>query len=203
MKLIEKLKYKALQRGLIETHSEIDLKMAYYLVRDMPYCRASNREPKTLISEWRGTCSGKHYLLKALFLELGYHSRIIACTSVIHIGEDIIPPELFKLWEDSGGRFVDVHNYLILELPDGDMVVDATWPSGSQKFDLRVNEKFIPGQNQQIACTPIQIWTIPEASNPQEFKQELLRKHFTPAELAFREAFIHAIGEWMAREKGE
>ena len=27
---------------------------------------ASNRDPETTINEWRGTCSGKHYLLQKL-----------------------------------------------------------------------------------------------------------------------------------------
>ena len=47
----------------------------------MTYQRASDRQPETLIREWRGTCSGKHYLLQALFAELGIPARLIACTT--------------------------------------------------------------------------------------------------------------------------
>ena len=129
--------------------------------------------------------------------------RVIACTSVDRIEEGIVPAELKDAWEEAGGRFVDVHNYLSLELSDGEMVVDATWPLDSRKYGLKVNESFVPGQDQQIACTPIQTWVVPEDKDPQAFKEELLREHFTPAELAFREGFIHTLGEWFSGEQGK
>ena len=66
MRLIEMLSAEAAVREQIETGSQVDLATAFQLVRDMPYQRASDRQPATLIREWRGTCSGKHYLLKAL-----------------------------------------------------------------------------------------------------------------------------------------
>lgn len=198
MSLINELHNEALRRGIIDPDREIDLAMAYELVRDMPYQRASDRRPETLIEEWRGTCSGKHYLLKALFAELGYRSRVIACTSVDDIDEAIITPELRELWEKSSGRFVDVHNYLLLELEQGEMVVDATWPVVNKKYGLKVNESFVRGQDQAIACTPLQSWVVPEEGDPQAFKDEILQGHFTQAELEFREAFIHALGEWLS-----
>lgn len=73
--LLEALKLKAIERGLLKQEDEINIEKAFLLVRDMPYTRASSRDPETIIQEWRGTCSGKHYLLKSLFAELGYTSR--------------------------------------------------------------------------------------------------------------------------------
>ena len=58
----------------------VDAKAAFALVRDMPYQRASTREPEAIIQEWRGTCSGKHYLLDQIFREEGLESRVIMCT---------------------------------------------------------------------------------------------------------------------------
>jgi hypothetical protein len=197
MSLIKKLAAEAVRRGLLEPGIEIDVENAYSLVRDMPYRRASDRQPETLIREWRGTCSGKHYLLKDLFEELGYNSQVIACTSVDSIEEDKIPEEIHDLWISAGGRFVDVHNYLVMELPKGEMVVDATWPVGNEKYGLKVNEEFVIGQDQQIACTPIQCWIVPEDGDAQAFKEQLLLEHFTPQELAFRDAFILALSEWL------
>jgi hypothetical protein len=199
MNLTEKLAVEAVQRGLLEPGKEIDLDTAFCLVRDMPYKRASDRRPETLIKEWRGTCSGKHYLLKALFEELGYNSQVIACTSIDTIEEDMIPKDkdIYDLWVSAEGRFVDVHNYLMLELPESEMVVDATWPVGNEKYGLKVNDRFVLGEDQQIACTPIETWVVPEDSDPQAFKEQLLQKHFTPQELAFREAFIIAVSEWL------
>lgn len=80
--LLEAIRSRAVEKGLFSPDDNIDAERAFILVRDMPYTRASTRDPETIISEWRGTCSGKHYLLKALFTELGYSSQVIVCTTV-------------------------------------------------------------------------------------------------------------------------
>ncbi len=56
--LLEILKSNAVERGLLGPNEQIDLEKAFLLVRDMPYIRASSRDPETIIQEWRGTCSG-------------------------------------------------------------------------------------------------------------------------------------------------
>ena len=192
--LLELLKSKALERGLLKPGEEVDLKQAYFLVRDMPYTRASSRDSETIIREWRGTCSGKHYLLKKLFAELGYQSKLIACTTIAHIDPKEVRGKLRKLLEQSNGRFVDVHNYLLLELAQGEMTVDATWPLATKGMGTVVNEDFVPGQNQQIACVPIKTWVVPEGGDSQEFKDKILKESFTPEELAHREEFIKTLG---------
>jgi hypothetical protein len=192
--LLETLKSKAVELGLLQAEEDIDLEKAFLLVRDMPYIRASSRDPETIIQEWRGTCSGKHYLLKGLFAELGYPSRLIACTTVMHIDPQQVPGKLRELLEQSNGRFVDVHNYLILELPAAEMIVDATWPLATKGTGTVVNERFVLGQNQQIACEPIKTWVVPEDGDAQEFKNQILKATFTPEELAHRDEFIKTLG---------
>ncbi|MCK5313891.1 MAG: hypothetical protein KAJ53_02150, partial [Anaerolineales bacterium] len=125
MKLLELMKSEAVKRELLKPSAELEPPTIYALVRDMPYKRASDRRPETLIREWRGTCSGKHYLLKALFAELGMSARLMACTNVTQFDLKKEPEEVREILKDVDGRFVDVHNYLILELPQGEMIVDA------------------------------------------------------------------------------
>ena len=193
--LLDTLKSKAVEKGLLNPGEEINLEAAYTLVRDMPYTRASSRDPETIIQEWRGTCSGKHYLLKQLFAELGYVSRLIACTTVAHIDPKDVRGKLRKLLQRSEGRFVDVHNYLILELPEGEMIVDATWPLATKGMGTVVNERFVLGEDQKIACDPIKTWVVPEEGDSQEFKDEILKESFTPEELEHREEFIRTLGK--------
>jgi hypothetical protein len=193
--LLETLKSKAVEIGLLEPEAEINLESTYTLVRDMPYTRASSRDPETIIQEWRGTCSGKHYLLKQLFAELGYPSRLIACTTVAHIDPKDVRGKLRKLLQQSEGQFVDVHNYLILELPEGEMIVDATWPLATKGMGTVVNERFVLGEDQKIACDPISTWVVPEEGDSQEFKDEILKESFTPEELAHRDEFIRTLGK--------
>lgn len=192
--LLDALQAKAVERGLLKPGERIDLEKAFLLVRDMPYTRASSRDPETIIHEWRGTCSGKHYLLKSLFGELGYKSRLIACTTVTLIDPKEVRGKLRTLLEQSEGRFVDVHNYLILELPGKEMIVDATWPLATKGMGTVVNEGFVLGEDHQIACKPLKTWTVPDDRNPQEFKDEILRASFTPDEIAHREEFIKTLG---------
>ena len=193
--LLDTLKSKAVEKGLLKPGEEIDTEKAFTLVRDMPYTRASSRDSETIIREWRGTCSGKHYLLKKLFAELGYSSRLIACTTVAHIDPKEVRGKLRRLLEQSNGRFVDVHNYLILELPKGEMIVDATWPIATKGMGTVVNERFVPGEDHQIACEPLKTWDVPDDRDAQEFKDEILKDSFTPEELAHREEFIQTLGK--------
>jgi hypothetical protein len=193
--LLDVLKSKAVEKGLLKPEEEIDAEKAFFLVRDMPYTRASSRNPETIIGEWRGTCSGKHYLLKGLFAELGYSSQLIACTTVAHINPKEVMGKLRTLLEQSEGRFVDVHNYLILETPNGEMIVDATWPLSTKGMGTIINEHFVLGENHQIACKPLKTWVIPDDRAPQEFKNEILKDSFTPEELKHREEFIKTLGK--------
>ena len=173
----------------------MDLERAFQLVRDIPYSRASSREPETIIGEWRGTCSGKHYLLKGLFAELGVTSRLIACTAVETIDPKKTFGKLRTLLKQSDGRFVDVHNYLILELPEGEMIVDATWPISTKGMGTVVNEHFHLGENQQIATKPLKSWEVPDDRDSQEFKNEILKESFTAEELAHRDEFVNTLGK--------
>lgn len=201
MSLLDHLKSAALERDLISRDEELDPELVFTLVRDMAYQRASNRDPETIIKEWRGTCSGKHYLLHKLFAELGLESEIMACTSAEPIDPKGIPESVKPLYESANRRFVDVHNYLLLDFPGGgQMIVDATFPLSSSNSELVVNEHFVMGQDQKLAANPIKSFTIPPGRDPQEFKDELLHKYFTPAELEFREIVIKAISSGSASE---
>jgi hypothetical protein len=198
--LLERLKAEAVDKGLIRPDDELDAERAFTLVRDMPYARASSRKPETIIGEWRGTCSGKHYLLKALFAELGYSSRLIACTTVANLDPKEYPGRLCELLEESNGRFVDVHNYLILELPEGDMIVDATWPIDTKGMGTVVNERFVLGEDQRTAAEPLESWVVPDDCDPQAFKDRILKEYFSSEELAHRDEFIKTVGKMSIRD---
>ncbi len=198
MRLVELLRSQALERGLLSPDVEIDAAAAFTLVRDMPYLRASSRDPETIIREWRGTCSGKHYLLQALFAELGLRSCLMMCSTEFHLNPDQVPEPLHSILKESDGRIVDVHTYLVLDQPQGEMIVDATWPLAVMTLGFAVNKEFILGQNQKLACTPIETWPVPEGRDPQEFKEELLRSLFTPQQLDQRDRFIRTFGEMLS-----
>lgn len=88
MQLISTFQKEAAQRSLWPFREKdvahpLGAPEAFSLVRDMPYGLASSCEPLTTIREWRGTCSGKHYLLRILFSEFGLRADLMACTTLI------------------------------------------------------------------------------------------------------------------------
>ncbi len=202
MSLLNDLQNEAVKRNLLKPGAEIDAAAAFRLVRDMPYMRASNRQPETHLREWRGSCSGKHYLLKALFAELGLPAHIVAGTVELQLDPGAFTPELRDILQRTNGRFVDVHNYLLVDTPKGQMVVDATWPLATRKYGLVANEEFVLGQNQLVAYPTKQTWIVPDDVDPQAFKDKLLREHFTPEELATRDAFIETFSQLLADVAG-
>lgn len=191
--LVEALRTQAERRGLWQGGA-LTAPAAFRLVRDMPYQRASSRDPLTIIEEWRGTCSGKHYLLKAVLAEMGFPSKLIACTQDIRLPPERLPAKYRYLVEKP---VVDVHNFLMVQTPEGEMIVDATWPVATEPMGTVVNREWIWGEDMNIACAPIESWVVPEGQDPQAFKESLLRRLYSPEELERRDRFIGLIGQLM------
>lgn len=191
--LLGALLAEAARRGLQTAEpEEADAQTVFALVREMPYRRASDRRPETTIREWRGTCSGKHYLLGALLEELGHPTTLMACTA--YVPPELaprLPPRLRALLE--AGPVPDVHNYLRVEGPGGAQVVDATWPLEAAALGIPVNESLDWGRDMLLPCEPLEELPVPADVDPQRFKEELLRARFSAEELDRREAFFRAV----------
>lgn len=172
------------------------LRELFELVRDMPYARASSHHPETIISEWRGTCSTKHELLVALYAEIGLHSTLYACTQEIRLPQEATS-ELAQ-WKDK--TVIDIHNYMVLHRPEGDLLIDATWPLVTKQWNLPANEW---GENMQIACKPLETWALQPEDNVEEFKTAKLKELYTPEQLKERDLFIEAIGNLFMKQASD
>src|SRR5699024_7558187 len=180
--LSDQLLNEARQRGLTDV-AVLTPALAFELVREMPYLRASDRQPETTIREWRGTCSGQHYLLKAVLEELGVKSTLIACTTYVGADPDTLPEAIAEVLRE--GPVPDVHNYL--RLP---RIVDATWPLEAEAYGLPVNRAWFEEGDMLLPCTPITEFEVPADVDAQQFKNDLLEEHFTPEELGRRDRFF-------------
>ena len=195
--LLSMLEAESQRRGLVEPGRTIDAKAAFALVRDMPYQRASSRAPEVVIQEWRGTCSGKHYLLDRIFEEEGMESKVIMCTH--RFTEETtanFPPELREVVARSA--VPDVHTYIRLNTDDGWMTVDATWPAKAGPLGMTVNSEFKLGQDMTLACSPIETFEVPKGRDPQAFKEELIER-FCGSQSDDRDRFINGMGEWLSK----
>ncbi|MDA1127478.1 MAG: hypothetical protein O2913_02120 [Chloroflexi bacterium] len=196
-KLLSMLEAESQKRGMAQHGQAIDAVAAFGLVRDMPYQRASTRAPESIIKEWRGTCSGKHYLLDSIFKEEGMESRVIMATHRFTPDTTAnFPPELREVL--AKGPVPDVHTYIRLNTELGWMTVDATWPTKAASLGIVVNNDFRPGVDMILACSPIDTYEVPEGKAPQEFKEDLINS-FCGSQSDERDRFINGLGEWLSR----
>lgn len=193
--LLSLLARESRERGFLTEGESLTAQRAFALVRDMPYRRASSRKPEAIVEEWRGTCSGKHYLLADIFRELGLESRVIMCTHRFTPGNTgHFPQELRELV--AAAPVPDVHTYLRVNTSEGWTVVDATWPTSAGQLGMTVNREFAPGGDMTIACDPIETLPVPEGMDPQEFKEQVIQE-FCGESSAARDEFIEGMGRWL------
>lgn len=180
-----------LARGAMPTHAQV-----FQMVRDMPYQRATSREPGVTVREWRGTCSGKHYLLKALLEAMDFNVRLMVCPHVFTTDNSAhFPPNLRA--ELALGPVPDVHNFIRVKSRDGWMDVDATWPLEARRLGFLVNDEFRIGVNMRLACEPLEILEAPGLADPQSFKEAVIKRH-CGAQAQRRDRFIEDLSMWIA-----
>lgn len=189
------------KRGLVQGRTELSPGEIFSLIRDMPYLRASSRQPKVVLEEWRGTCSGKHYLLKDLFQGLGMEARIVMCTHQFTEENSRHFPDTLRA-HLVDGPVPDVHTYIRLrdrpQEAEEWTQVDATWPSSAANLGMRVNREYRPGVDMTLACEPIDHFEVPEDVDPQAFKEELIQSFCGPKS-GQRELLIEGLGEWLGQ----
>lgn len=202
MTLLADLKAAALACNLIGPSPTLDAATVFTLVRDMPYRRASSREPAVTIDEWRGTCSGKHILLQALFDELRMQTTmILAPHEFTETNSPWLPPALLAMVRETPVR--DVHNFLrvqpVTELgPEADWItVDATWPLAARTLGMPANETLDLAHDMGIAADPDEIYHVPPDADPTELKARIL-EDFSATELERREQFLAQLIDWLA-----
>ncbi|RJQ10340.1 MAG: hypothetical protein C4558_04885 [Dehalococcoidia bacterium] len=196
--LAPKLRAAAIQRGVLDGSAAFSIPEAVRIVRDLPYARASDRRPETVIEEWRGTCSGKHYLLAQVLEELG--ASVIVIHATHHFTPENspwLPPDL--LAEAAREPVPDVHTFLRVQLDAfrGEwFTVDVTWPLGAKALGMPVNEGFDHKADHRIAADVEEIVHVDEEDDPQAVKEALIQA-FVDDQAARRDAFIERLSAWL------
>ena len=194
--LLSLLEQESRRRCLTAGDEKVTAASVFALVRDMPYQRASTRKPEAIIQEWRGTCSGKHYLLDGIFRELGMDSRIVMCTHrFTRDSTSHFPEELRALVARE--PVPDVHTYISLKTDAGWMNVDGTWPSAAELLGMPVNRTFVEGRDMGIACDPVESFIVPAGDDPQAFKEQLIAE-FCGSSSTIRDEFIEGMSRWLS-----
>ncbi|MFW5935899.1 MAG: transglutaminase domain-containing protein [Candidatus Hadarchaeota archaeon] len=175
------------------TTREQKLVAIFEKVRDIPYgtLGSASRDPLEVYRNNRGTCSGKHFLLRDLLLSLDIKVKDMVCFHYYSQMPRSIdyPPQLMQLLEDNKG-VPDYHNYL--QVYNGDwLTVDAT-------FDYPLKDYFVVNEwdgktDTRLSVKPVEMWEVDDAEN---FKMYLLNK-LPPDVQKGRKRFLQKFSEWL------
>lgn len=164
--------------GLVSLASWIEVVNA---VAGIPYGRAPGSTAVDVLAAWRGTCSGKHYLL-AQALREGWPDLVVATWHRVY---QLMPAQAEAFFGRSVAAvvpaegLVDVHTYLTVEPGPASLSVDVTFPleeswDGVSPMPLRCGD----GDD------------VPAGDYPAVTKRWLVHHHCDPVA---RESFVAAL----------
>ncbi len=161
-------------------------------VRDIPYCYPASREPAEVLRLRRSSCSGKHYLLGAMFRLLGLRVRHMICTHRFNESPLVFPPPMQELLRKN--EIVDLHDYVQIAVDDTWVDIDATWELGLRDFGFPVNDEW-DGKSAMILSVVPEDFAVAER-DPERLKEELLSR-LTPRQRSLRRQFLEALSRWV------
>lgn len=103
------LKQKIIEEWAGDQSIEKKIITLFEKVRDIPYGNIGSRDPADVYKEGKGTCSGKHELLKELYQELGIKTKDFL---IMHRFKEMpvdFPEDIMTILNRSD--IVDPHNF--------------------------------------------------------------------------------------------
>lgn len=167
-------------------------------VRDLPFRYPSSRDPREVLSQGAGSCSGKHNLLAELFRLAGLPVRRMICTHRFNDSPMAFPERMNAVLQKN--EVVDVHDYLQVCV-DGEWVdVDATWPLPLRDFGLPAVEEWDGRSSMMLSVVSDEHDEL--TGDPAKGKEEQLSK-LTPRQRMLRKQFLEALSQWVADLQAE
>lgn len=161
-------------------------------VRDLPYQYPGSRDPSEVLRAGRGSCSGKHYLLGALFAELGLRVRHMMCTHRFNESPIPFPEGMQEILRRN--EVLDVHDYLQIWLKGDWVDVDGTWESGLHDFGFPVTQDWDGDHSMLLTVIPEE--HIEVEGDPAKVKDEMLSR-LSPRQRALRKQFLESLARWV------
>ncbi len=166
-------------------------KAAYEYVRDIAYGDIGSRNPFDVLSKMKGTCSGKHALLKLLLEDLGYDVQSWFATH--NFGQFPIRPWPAQLAEFQGKIIPDYHDFLKIRIGQEWLMVDAVFDSSLTKLGFPTLEW--DGKTSMVL--PVHASEIFQADGDMEDHKNKLIAALSPGDQTERKAFLSALTVWL------
>ncbi len=109
-------------------------------MRNLTYASDGNRAPELVIATGRGSCTGKHLLLRDLLRHVGENADVEFIEGDFAASMPVVPSmsDELKGWISSGG-IADFHCYVVWQGGDREVKLDATWPDRMASLGYQVN----------------------------------------------------------------
>ncbi len=161
-------------------------------VRDIPYGDIGSRNPTDVYKQNKGTCSGKHELLKELYQQLGIQVKSYL---VMHHFKKMpvkFPNHIQNILNKR--NILDPHNFLKILVSKKWITVDVTWNKPLKKLGFPVNENWDGKTDMQIAVMPK--GKIFETNDPISLKKQLISQLSDQVQKD-RKLFLSELTEWL------
>lgn len=176
-------------KGADPFHARIVL---FERVRDLPYAYPTSRDPIEVLRASRGSCSGKHYLLGALYRELNLPVRHMICTHRFNESPIAFPEEMQDMLRKN--EIVDLHDFVQIDVGGNWVDVDATWQVALRAFGFPVNEEWDGTTAMALSVVPDELTLV--ESDPERQKEAMLAK-LTPRQRTLRKQFLEELNQWV------
>lgn len=178
-----------------------DLVPVYHAVRDIPYGAVGQRDPRAVLANRIGSCSGKHLLLSDLLRAIGHETQLV--TVFTHFNELVpdhpsYPEELRDLVRHA--EVPDFHHFVRAQRDGGWVQLDATWHDRLAPYGFPVNVGWTGQGDTKLAARPLRGY--PPSDDLIALKERLLAE-LTPEERALRARFFALLAGWMASLRDE
>lgn len=167
----------------------------YHSVRRIPYGATGNRDPISVIEGHRGSCSGKHLLLRDLLRLVGYDADVIT----IHTHFNKAIPQVSSFPEDlsrmvQGEEVHDFHHFVRARIEGEWLDLDATWHDALCDYGFPVNSYWAGKGHTTLAAEALTEY--PAEEDIAAFKLQLLSSLSEEARDR-RELFFDLLTGWM------
>ena len=167
----------------------------YHAVRNLTYASDGNRQPEIVIATGKGSCTGKHLLLRDLLRHVGETADVEFIEGDFAAAMPVIPSmsEELKHWVSSGG-IKDFHCYVVWRGDEGEVKLDATWPDRMASLGFPVNAKWNGAGDTRVA---INAGTVKGRAEDVLGRKKVLLATLTEKQINDRLRFLKLLTEWM------
>lgn len=196
--------------GVYELSLNDQIVKIFEKVRDIRFGSISSRNPIDVYKANKGTCSGKHFLIKELYKGIGLKTKDMICMQrwkdliwfptgnyeIVNFSEELI--DMLKEYE-----IIDFHNYLKIFIDGKWIQLDVTIDKPLKKLGFFTTENWDGKSDMPLCfCGTNKIWDCED--NGMEQKRNLVNQLPKKIRTA-RKEFLEQMTKWIdaLRKKGE